>query len=210
MLRSALISIAVLAGGATSVRALPTVDPCGFDSDCDGDVDLNDFALWQVQFTGPCDCDDADPCTSAACVDGSCVFTPIECPVGQHCENGACVGGCQDDSDCDDGLSCTEDTCLLGTGDCLFTNIDARCNDGLFCTGTETCDPTDADAGADGCVATGDPCSGTTPVCDEGSNQCNACLVSADCDDGFSCTDDTCEVDGSCTNLGVRAKSVFV
>jgi len=26
---------------------------CGFDSDCDGDVDLDDFALFQAAFTGP-------------------------------------------------------------------------------------------------------------------------------------------------------------
>ena len=29
------------------------LSPCGFDSDCDGDVDLDDFALFQATFTGP-------------------------------------------------------------------------------------------------------------------------------------------------------------
>ncbi len=29
------------------------LSPCGFDSNCDGDVDLDDFALFQVGFAGP-------------------------------------------------------------------------------------------------------------------------------------------------------------
>ncbi len=28
------------------------LSPCGFDSDCDGDVDLDDFALFQAAFSG--------------------------------------------------------------------------------------------------------------------------------------------------------------
>ena len=201
MPRSVLISVLVLVGSAASVSALPTGGPCGFDSDCDGDVDLVDFALWQLQFTGPCVCDAADPCTSAACVDGSCVFTPIECPVGEQCENGACVVGCQDHPDCDDGLACTVDTCILGTGDCCFTNIDAQCNDGLFCTGVETCDPADPDADTDGCINTGNPCINPTPICDEATDMCGFCFSNADCDDGIACTDDTCDgQSGACTN----------
>ena len=27
--------------------------PCGFDSDCDGDVDMRDFSRFQKAFTGP-------------------------------------------------------------------------------------------------------------------------------------------------------------
>ncbi|MCP4247422.1 MAG: hypothetical protein GY778_10280 [bacterium] len=29
------------------------LSPCGFDCDCDGDIDLEDFAAFQVAFTGP-------------------------------------------------------------------------------------------------------------------------------------------------------------
>ncbi len=29
------------------------LSPCGFDSDCDGDVDLDDFAQFQAAFAGP-------------------------------------------------------------------------------------------------------------------------------------------------------------
>ena len=38
-------------------------------------------------------CDDGNLCTIDACVDGQCVYTPVECPEGEFCyeEMGECV-----------------------------------------------------------------------------------------------------------------------
>lgn len=48
----------------------------------------------------PMECDDGDPCTADACVNGNCEFTPIpgcgctfesDCDLGETCDNGMCV-----------------------------------------------------------------------------------------------------------------------
>ncbi len=101
-----------------------------------------------------------------------------ECDDGLYC-NGVetCVAGsCQPGSapDCDDGIACTVDSCNETTDSCDYVADDAACDDGLFCNGAETCSP------AVGCVA------GT----------------SVNCDDGISCTDDSCnETTDSCDNV---------
>jgi flagellar basal body rod protein FlgC len=100
---------------------------------------------------------------------------------------------CDRDADCKDGFSCSVDACQLLTGTCLFKTIDAACHDGLFCNGEEgvgSCDPTNP----------GNPCGGTTPVCNEARNDCDACGSDADCNDGFSCTADNCEGSGVCSH----------
>ncbi len=48
---------------------------------------------------------------------------------------------CDFDLDCNDGVPCTDDTCI--SGNCVFTPNDANCpDDGLICNGTESCDAT--------------------------------------------------------------------
>ncbi len=162
------------------------------------------------------DCDDGVACTDDACVSGACVFTTNDgnCDDGLFC-NGAetcdaladCLPGgnpcqpsetcneitdtcdqCQVDADCDDGVGCTDDTCVAGA--CVFTTNDGNCDDGLFCNGAETCD-----ALAD-CVPGGDPCQ-PSEICNETTDTCVLCQVDADCDDGVGCTDDAC-VAGTC------------
>ena len=84
----------------------------------------------------PADCDDGDPCTSDACVGGTCGNTPlcpphpdpciirtcnpatascdevpVACGAGEVCFDGDCFQACQSAADCDDGLACTVDTC---------------------------------------------------------------------------------------------------
>ncbi len=47
---------------------------------------------------------------------------------------------CLIDSDCDDTVVCTDDTCV--TGACVFAPNDANCSDDtVFCNGLEVCDP---------------------------------------------------------------------
>jgi len=162
-------------------------------------------------------CDDTFDCTDDTCEVGTCVhstddsFCPDDdlfcngseycdpasgcdhtgdpCPTGQTCYEAVDTCGCGVDADCDDGVVCTDDTC--DTGNCIYTANDANCpDDGAFCSGTESCDP------VLDCVSSGDPC----PVglyCNDDDDSCDECLSDAHCNDGVSCTDDTC-VDGSC------------
>ena len=71
---------------------------------------------------------------------------------------------CLLDTDCNDNNDCTDDTCNVGTGDCVFTPNSEPCNDGLFCTLTDQCS-----GGA--CVGSGDTCD-VTQFCDEATDMC--------------------------------------
>jgi hypothetical protein len=71
---------------------------------------------------------------------------------------------CQIDADCNDNNDCTDDTCNVETGDCVFTPNDSTvCDDGLFCTETDQCS-------GGTCVGSGDPC--TPQACDEATDTC--------------------------------------
>lgn len=125
---------------------------------------------------------------------------------------------CVRDSDCDDGIECTNDACR--TGACVFTPDDTECGDGERCSaaagcvpircasdaecsdanacnGDETCNPDGP--GADprtGCV------DGSPPMCNDGltctTDSCDptaGCVAvpnDALCDDGVDCTTDVC------------------
>ena len=53
-----------------------------------------------------------------------------------NCEN---CGTCPSDCPCNDGVSCTNDSCQANA--CVFTPNDAKCTDSNICNGIETCDP---------------------------------------------------------------------
>jgi hypothetical protein len=73
------------------------------------------------------DCDDGNPCTSDACLDGACRSNPVadcctapgECDDGDDCTEDRCTDNlcehvnlcCQVNADCEDGNECTEDYC---------------------------------------------------------------------------------------------------
>jgi hypothetical protein len=115
------------------------------------------------------DCDDHDPCTTDACVGGTCVSTP---------------------KTCDDGNACTLDACDPATGQCLYA--EKTCDDGNPCT-DNACDP------STGCLfppsAAGTACPGG--VCD-GSGSCVGCLTPSDCPgQDTDCQKRTC-TNGTC------------
>ncbi len=144
----------------------------------------------------------ADLCSAPS---GACKNLPSECPQGQSCN--PATGNCEDiictsNADCDDGASCSTDTCQLSTGVCVYTLVDAACDDGLFCTGDAVCEPDsdDAESGT-GCVREGNPCESDTPVCVESTDSCRGCESNAECDDGIACTTDSCNgITGQCNN----------
>jgi hypothetical protein len=150
-------------------------DPCAPPLHCDEGTDTCTGCLNNA------DCDDGLYCNgSETCVSGS-------------CQAGAPVG-------CDDGISCTVDSCSNLLSRCENVPSDAVCDDGLFCTGSETCDPLNGcQAGADPCPDDGLFCNGAES-CEEGAAQC---LHSGDpCNDGSACTADAClETSDECQNL---------
>lgn len=172
-------------------------------------------------------CDDGVSCTDDTCDEGSdqCVSSPDDsvCSDGAFC-NGTeicdATSDCQAGTapDCDDGVSCTNDSCDEGIDQCVSTPDDAVCDDGAYCNGVEMCDATnDCQAGA--AVDCGDAVSCTVDTCDEASDQCvnapddsvcndgafcngaetcdptNDCQVAPppNCDDGVACTVDSCD-----------------
>jgi hypothetical protein len=178
------------------------------ESICDDGIDNDGDGL--------IDCADPD-CEAKLCDDG------LYCNEGETCQGGVCTGG--GPTACDDGVSCTDDSCNEAAGACENMPNDAYCqDDGLYCNGDEYCDPeTD-------CTSTGTPCL-PGEICNEAIDQCEEadCQSHTECDDGLycngaetcnlttgqceqgttvtcddgqSCTDDYCnEVTDSCDNV---------
>jgi uncharacterized repeat protein (TIGR01451 family) len=186
-------------------------------------------------------CNDGNPCTFDFCANastGACGHTDLSsntscddhdaCTTGDHCNGlGLCVGPYP--LDCDDGISCTTDSCDPGTGCVNTPNPGGYCNDGDACTSPDYCDtdgitcipgpPTDCD---DGNACTDDSCNSqtgcahapntSTGACNDHSDcttndQCdgsgNCVGTPLNCDDNNSCTYDTCQ-GGTCTHTATN------
>jgi hypothetical protein len=119
-------------------------------------------------------CDDFSPCTSGdMCQSGSCIGQPLNCDDGNPCTTDSCGEGCvHQPINCSDGLPCTADSCDPATGQCVFTPYPngTQCADSNPCTVNESCQ--------------GGSCQGQP----------------ATCDDGNSCTTDTCDFMMGCRN----------
>ncbi|MCP4664104.1 MAG: M20/M25/M40 family metallo-hydrolase [bacterium] len=185
--------------------------------------------------------DDADDLVFAVKTAGGCTSDP-QCDDGLYC-NGAetCnAGTCQAGTAvvCDDGVSCTVDSCNEGTDSCDYTPNDGLCANGLYCDGAETCDAVlgcqvgtaiDCD---DAIACTADSCNEGTDSCDnvpnhglcangvfcDGAEVCDQALgcqagTPPSCDDGVGCTVDSCNAGtDSCDNTaddGLCANGLF-
>lgn len=146
----------------TPNTGIPFLDPPG----------IIDIGAYEYQFLGlGCsggdeECDDGRFCnTTERCILGlgECVAGEPNCPDSSisDCNELAdqCAAGCLTNIDCDDGIPCTIDVCVLPGGACMNTANHGFCDDGLFCNGLETCSPTL------GCQPGADPCGGSN--CDE-------------------------------------------
>jgi len=133
---------------------------------------------------------------------------------------------CTLDSECNDGVACTTDTCDVPSGDCFNDGDDASCDNGLFCDGEEYCDAVrgcrpgevpDCDDGVgctlDDCDPVSDQCVSLPDdrYCDNGTfcDGVEACDPALDCqagdppacDDDVECTVDRCDaVTDSCAH----------
>lgn len=126
---------------------------------------------------------------------------------------------CDTDAQCNDGNSCTSDTCPADGLACQHANLQGSCSDGNACTVGDVCvagacvpgaAPNCADANSctlDTCVpASGCVHSPITATCDDG-NTCTSndhCVAgvctgtASNCEDHNVCTDDTCTDAGGC------------
>ncbi len=143
-------------------------------------------------------CDDGGPGRLDGSIDGSSSF------VG--------VMRCAVDSDCDDGLDCTDDACVDREGEgrvCAWTIQSGRCLIDGECWSQGQSRPGETCAMCD--AARPRQWSGEGMVCDDG----DACTFGAvctsgfcvgssvDCDDGIACTADSCDAELGCVNAPV-------
>jgi hypothetical protein len=138
---------------------------------------------------------------SDAIVPDSGIDASIEdCELDSDCEDmiSCTVDSCQDGVcnyepahvACDDGNICTDDVCLPGIG-CEAVNNEAGCDNDVYCDGRNVCE-----AGV--CVAVGDPCLGDT-ICDESRNACVGCSDRSDCPaDQFDVEVTSCDYQDMC------------
>ncbi len=148
-------------------------------------------------------CDDGNICTSGeVCTEGVCAGIAISCNDDNACTRDFCdpAEGCHTAVlaafTCDDGVRCTIDDRCTETATCA--GLPNTCDDGDPCT-TDICNE------VDGCTHTvedGLACAGPN-ACRLGICQDGACAVgdSVNCDDGNSCTIDTCDDRVGCVHL---------
>ena len=136
-----------------------------------------------------CSCEDGDACTANTCTPTGCVSTPIP--------------GCKPTKPCSAAMNCLQSCVFKGQGDTL-----AQCESICGSTGTPAGDS--ALAGVESCLAKQCPTDDVTcfqqafgPPCMDSINVCMSnvptCTTAEDCNDGNSCTTDTCK-DGQCTH----------
>jgi len=131
------------------------------------------------------------------------VFVTTDC--GSNAGSGPFVddfqvfgGNCTSDAACEDGNSCTKDSCQLATGLCSAQAVSGVCDDGNACTVNDACSAGDC-AGAAVTCNDNNPC--TDDACSPVSGTCqNAAKIDgASSNDNLQCTTgDTCSA-GSCS-----------
>jgi len=129
-----------------------------------------------------------------------------QCQSGQTCTNNGLPVATYGASLCNDGFSCSDDSCNESLNRCDHVNNAAHCSDGNPCTGTETCAPHNIQANqTTGCVpGTSVDCSPLDAYCSVG--QCNAVngqcqSVAAPGSNGLNCPDsDPCHIYSACNN----------
>ena len=173
---STALGSAALAGKEVQIDVAYATDPAltgqGFSFDQVTVTNVETIgADQQPNFCGPLTCTVNNDCSDGLFCNGT-----------ETCNTGLCQAGTP--PVCDDGVSCTIDSCNEATDSCDNLADDTLCNDGLFCNGVETCDSTLA------CVIGIDPCTGTGETCNEDND---LCVVNG-------CGNGVCELGEDCTN----------
>ncbi len=193
---------------------------CTLGDSCSAGKCLAGTAL-QCGDGNPCTDDSCNPKTGcvktnnvASCEADGNLCTPVD-----TCKNGSCSVG--PSKDCNDKNSCTNDSCDGVTGQCKHAALDgAGCDDGDKCTQNDLCKADKCSAGpavdcddknactTDGCqpasgcnapvnVADGSPCDDAEICTNKDICVAGKCAgIKLNCDDGNSCTTDSCSASG--------------
>src|SRR5205085_5840352 len=139
----------------------------------------------------PPNCNDNVSCTTDSCNEGtdSCNHATNDgkCNDGQFCnglETCSASLGCQAGTapNCNDNVTCTQDTCNEANDQCVHTPSNGSCSDGQFCTGDEICDPVNGcQTGTPRTCNAGIEC--TSDSCNEGADRCDNIPHNERCDD---------------------------
>jgi len=181
------------------------------DDSCNESTDSCDHVANDANCDNGLWCDGAETCSATldcqagtapncgdgvGCTDDSCNETTDSCDHianDANCDNGLWCDGtetcnaaldCQAGTapNCDDGVGCTDDSCIETTDSCDHVANDANCDNGLFCDGAETCDPIlDCVSGSNPCLPS-ETCNETTDMC-----EASACNKNGTCDSGEDC-----------------------
>ena len=168
---------------------------CDDANDCTNDSCDPAIGCQQIPNANPCDdaslCTTNDSCRGGICTGDSACSDGDKCNGEELCDPGS--GACSPAPaplNCDDGNTCTDDTCQGPVG-CVYTNLTGpSCDDVSACTQGDACVN-----GA--CVGTalpcddGDACNGVE-VCNPVDGSCPD-VPDPNCDDGITCTVDSCD-----------------
>jgi hypothetical protein len=144
---------------------------------------------------GGSDAGDVDGGSTGECeTSDDCANDGIFCNGVLTCESGRCVASAI--PNCNDGVACTVDECVLATDECRNTPMSNLCPEGSTCVVGSGCVTADVCEFDDDCSGDGVFCNGVEVCVDL------FCASPGDpCDDGNSCTEDACnETPGNCTN----------
>lgn len=109
-------------------------------------------------------------------------------------------GPCNDDTQCDDAIACTIDTCDESLSRCRHSPDDATCQNGVYCDGVERCDAKlGCRLGVPVACSDGDVC--TIDSCLEVTGACQHVLRDAD---GDGSPDGHCIANGDCNDNDPR------
>ena len=124
------------------------------------------------------DCLDGECALDCACLGDVCV------PDDKFADPASCKP-CASAADCDDGVMCTQDNCLLGTHTCNHVRQEIPGAEGTLVAGSCT-------------NQIDDDCDGDT---DNRDADCQGCQNADECEDGNPCTVDACDAAlGTCTH----------
>ncbi|MDQ2653618.1 MAG: hypothetical protein M3Z20_11325 [Chloroflexota bacterium] len=194
------------AAGAPGTCVPQAGTPCGAAATCQSGT-----LLPRGSCNGSGVCEAASPVSCAPytqCAGDACATTCAgdgDCVAGSFCDNGACVGDLPDGEACAHGGQCASGFCVEGVccdsacaGDCescTIPDVVGTCTteiDGTSCGGGNQCCSGSCQACCDS-----DDCSGTTPICEDGS--CVACSVNpSGCPGGACCDASSGTCAGSC------------
>lgn len=112
---------------------------------------------------------------------------------GQVVDSAGCSCSDPGHTSCNDGNSCTNDSCNPSTAQCVTANNTVSCDDTQFCTINDACNGAGTCVGgtARDCSAQTDLCN--TGVCNESNDQCVQQPRPVSCGDGRVCGTEACD-----------------